>query len=107
MCADTAASVNKAIASTTTRRRIGATRREAISPDLLCALNRGQIESATLAEWLAVDMAVLVGVVWRQLRLSEHNLILSQVFATFTPYKPEIMHFKGEEILNFEEIKQD
>lgn len=37
----------------------------------------------------------------------ENILILSQVFATFTPYKPEIMHFKGEEILNFEEIKQD
>jgi len=70
---DTAPLVNKTVSSTTTRRRIGITRREAISPDLLCALNRGEIESATLAEWLAVDMAVLVGVVWRQLGLSKHN----------------------------------
>lgn len=35
----------------------------------------------------------------------EKILVLSIKFATFSPYKPEIMRLEGEEILNFEEIK--
>jgi len=36
----------------------------------------------------------------------ENILLLSIKFATFSPYKPEIMRFEGKDINNFEEIKQ-
>jgi 3-methyladenine DNA glycosylase AlkC len=49
-------------ASHTLPRRVGAVRRTGIPPAVLIALNAGEIETATLAEWLAVDLQALLGI---------------------------------------------
>ncbi|MBK7875507.1 MAG: DNA alkylation repair protein [Planctomycetes bacterium] len=41
-------------------RRKGARRRSEIPRDVLAAMNRGELETVTLVEWLAVDLATLV-----------------------------------------------
>lgn len=53
-----------------TEKRVGATRRDRIPADVLWKLNSGQIETATLAEWLAVDMEALLEAVISELRLT-------------------------------------
>jgi 3-methyladenine DNA glycosylase AlkC len=52
------------------KRRTGATRRDQIPADVREELNRGTLETATLAEWLAVDMEVLFRSVMRDVGLS-------------------------------------
>ena len=52
------------------RRRKGAVRRSAISPDVLLALNEGREETITLVEWLAIDMPTLLRSVLPQVGLA-------------------------------------
>ncbi len=53
-----------------TSRRTGATRVADVPPDILAALNAGEIETATLAECLAIDQIQLVRRVFPALRLN-------------------------------------
>lgn len=59
--------------SRTKARRIGATHRDRIPVDVLQRLNQGVLETATLAEWLAVDMEVLLRAVVPKLPLGRNR----------------------------------
>lgn len=43
-----------------TEKRIGAKNRESVPPPILLQLNKGEIESVNLVEWLAIDLLVLL-----------------------------------------------
>lgn len=53
----------------TSSRRTGATRVADVPPDILAALNAGELETATLAECLAIDQIQLVRNIFPNLRL--------------------------------------
>ena len=57
-------------------RRKGASRIADISPEILTALNEGREETATLVEWLAIDMPTLVANVAPQVGLADQTTAL-------------------------------
>ncbi len=59
-------------------KRKGAARRADIPPQVLAALNAGREETATLVEWLAIDMTTLVSHVAPQVGLTAHTHRLVQ-----------------------------
>ena len=66
----------------TTPKRKGAPRRADIPPPVLAALNEGRDETANLVEWLAIDMATLVGHVAPQVGLGAETDRLAQFAAS-------------------------
>lgn len=56
-------------------KRVGATRRDDVSPDVLQGLNNGTLQSATLAEGLAVDFLALLSVVAQELPTVLRNTV--------------------------------